>query len=449
MATRYVWSGATGAANGTSWTDAYTTLAAADAVDVAGDQILVAHDHNETASSSANVTYAFAGTNANPVHVVCVNRTTGAPANTAVVKTVGAYRFSIQGSDNGNTIQGLHIEAGNTATSNANIEFARTRKLRDCTLEIKSTANSSITNGWTGKSLWKNVWVKAAAAASIIVQDGFAGDFTWDGGGLLAGTASGILINSTISKNVTTLRNLDLSAMSTSTLVFNSVQEHMLGTIADCKLPAGWVESNLFNSTPAYNSRFSLYNCDAGNVNYNLRIADYAGTIVDETAIFRTDGVKLRSQANANIGFSLKSTTNANTKAWTTPLETDNIYRNYPGTSAEQAAFSAGTSKTVTVEIAHSAAAALDNSQIWLDVYCAGTAGSPLGVLATNKVESPATTPVVHTTSTEAWSGTAQTYRQKLQVTITPQMPGVITAKVGLATGNNVVVYIDPTITVT
>ena len=47
MAIYYVYSGAGGSNNGSSWANAFTTLTTAFATEVAGDTLYVAHDHAE------------------------------------------------------------------------------------------------------------------------------------------------------------------------------------------------------------------------------------------------------------------------------------------------------------------------------------------------------------------------------------------------------------------
>ena len=54
MAIYYVWSGAGGSANGSSWANAFTTLTMAFATEVAGDTLYVAHDHAESTASCAD-----------------------------------------------------------------------------------------------------------------------------------------------------------------------------------------------------------------------------------------------------------------------------------------------------------------------------------------------------------------------------------------------------------
>lgn len=265
---------------------------------------------------------------------------------------------------------------------------------------------------------------------------------------MLAGSANTILFNLLYQSATVDCVGLDLSALPAACVIFNTVYEDTSGTLTNCKLPASWAETSLTYSSVPYPARFAMYNCDSADTNYNTYGVTIAGAVVDNTTIYRDAGVKLRDQNNALTGYSLKCTTTSNAQEIIAPLVTDALLRNYPGTAAEVSAFAPGASKTVTVEITHSAAALLTDAQAWLEVSYRGTDGNSLGVVARTRRASPAATAVAHPTSTENWIGTAQTYKQKLQATITSQCPGVIEVRVFLATGNGVIVYVDPMITV-
>lgn len=447
MTTRYVWSGATGAGTGADWTNAYTALQSAVTAASAGDDIRVAHDHAETASSTAKVTYTIPGTLAAPTKVVCVNRTTGDAASTAEIKTVGAWGIDITAPSNEScvSIQGIKFIVADGGGGSANLGILYAKMFRDCTFELRGTGGA-IQVGYASKVRFENCWVKTANASSNLSVSSVA--FEWAGGGVLAGSAQTILFNVAGFSTTLTCSALDLSGLPTACVIFNSIYHANSGVLANCKLPASWAETSLVYEPVPFGSRYAMINCDVGNTNYNTRVADTGGKLIDETAIYRTDGFKVRNQAGTLVGFALKSTTNSSASETNIPLPTDALLRNYPGTPAEVAGFSAGAAKTVSVEIAHSAGAALTDAQIWLEVQCLGTSGFPLGVVKTNRRVSPVATAAAHPTSTEAWSGAAQTYKQRLSVTINPQAPGVIEARVYVATGNNVVVYIDPMITV-
>jgi hypothetical protein len=77
MAVYYVYSGAAGSNNGSSWVNAFTTLTTAFATEVAGDTLYVAHDHAE--STAGSITLTSSGTSSNPTKVVCVNRSGSVP----------------------------------------------------------------------------------------------------------------------------------------------------------------------------------------------------------------------------------------------------------------------------------------------------------------------------------------------------------------------------------
>ncbi len=450
MTTRYVWSDATGAGTGADWTNAYTTLAAAVTAAAAGDDILVAHDHNETASSSASVWYTLAGTRTSPVQVICVNRTSGNVTTGGLVKTVGDYSITLStaSAGGGGYVRGVKFHAGETGGGSAKIVVPQALRFRECVFDVSTTWSGGIDFSNVLDYTLEDTWVRLAASAhSINVGWSVPNYVQWRGGGVQSGHQAATLITYHYQRAQADLADLDLSAMPASASIFNTIWESCDGSIRDSKLPAGW-SGSLHSGGVPYGCRFGLYNCDSGDTNYNLLIADYAGTIADEVAIYRTDGFKLRNQANSEIGYALKLTTNGNATELFAQLKTDPLIRNFPGTGAEITGFTPGASKTLTVEIAHSAAAALTDAQVWLEVDYLGTDGSPLGVIARNRRASTLATAVAHASSAAAWSGAAQTYRQKLSITITPQAPGVIETRVCLATGNGVVVYVDPMVTV-
>ena len=101
MASYYVWSGAAGAANGTSWVNAYTTLTAALSGKAAGDVFYVAHDHAE--STAGAVTLTPTSSAASPTKIICVNRAGSVPPvsadrrATATIATSGANNLILNG----------------------------------------------------------------------------------------------------------------------------------------------------------------------------------------------------------------------------------------------------------------------------------------------------------------------------------------------------------------
>ena len=101
MAIYYVYSGAGGSNNGSSWANAFTTLTTAFATEVAGDTLYVAHDHAE--STAAQSRSRRPARLPNPTKVVCVNRAGSVPPvsadrrATAQVTTTGALDINLSG----------------------------------------------------------------------------------------------------------------------------------------------------------------------------------------------------------------------------------------------------------------------------------------------------------------------------------------------------------------
>src|SRR4051812_3366435 len=92
MASYYVRSGAGGSANGTSWANAYLTLAAAFSGKAAGDTFYVSEDHAETLGSTIILTSP--GTKANPCKIVCVNHAGSVPPVSADLRTTATITMT-------------------------------------------------------------------------------------------------------------------------------------------------------------------------------------------------------------------------------------------------------------------------------------------------------------------------------------------------------------------
>ena len=101
MTIYYVYSGAAGSNNGSSWTNAFTSLTTAFATEAAGDTLYVAHDHSE--SSGTALTLTSSGTISSPTKIVCVNRAGSVPPvsadrrATAQVATTGNTNITFVG----------------------------------------------------------------------------------------------------------------------------------------------------------------------------------------------------------------------------------------------------------------------------------------------------------------------------------------------------------------
>jgi hypothetical protein len=440
VADRYVWSGATGAANGTSWADAYTTLAAAAAVDTAGDTIYVAHDHAEN-STSAGLSYAWASSGfvaASWTRILCVNRSTNVVTTGAEIKTTGNYTISTNTTGQGLLFDGLSFVSGDTATGASAIiigqNAARAVRYKNTTFDLRSTSSNSIGAANVGRALLENCWAKFGNSAGAITPGNF---FKWTGGGLLSSSSGTTLVNAAAGVKIE-LSNLDLSGAPTTLNVFGNLS--VIGctaTISNSKMPDSWTGSVSSSEPTSPSTRVSLYNCDSADTNYRLIIKDFSGSIFSETTIVRTGGA---TDGTTPISWRMVCNSNANDSLY--PLISDPI-------SVWNE--TVGSALTITVEIVHDSVTALEDNEVWVDVEYLGTSGRPLGATVSDQRADVLTTAVAQTSSSEAWTTTGLTNpnKQKLSVSITPQEKGFITARACLAKAAAYTIYVDSKITVT
>ena len=148
MATIYVDSNAGGAADGTSWTDAYTTLQAGMDAWTTGDVIWMAHNHSESGSGAISLAYDTNSEETNPMVVYRVNSGTDAydpvdPSSpgTANINRTGSGTITIGNTnvDSACTFYGVYFKAAN-GTITTNNATQTTTRFFDCGLETTGSS---------------------------------------------------------------------------------------------------------------------------------------------------------------------------------------------------------------------------------------------------------------------------------------------------------------------
>lgn len=420
VTTYRVRSSAAGANNGTSWANAFTTLAAADAVDAAGDTILVAADHAESTAGAVSVAFV-AG-----VKVICVDHTIGENPTTvttgATVTNTTAANMSIGAQ--GVYFYGITFQCGSGQTGTRTLT---TLGMFDtCKMRMLSTgASSTITGG--NYNRWKDTTVRFADAGQSM---SYSARFDWNGGGLESGGTSPTALIS--DARGMAAENLDLSAANAAINIVASTAANQRLSIRNSRLPASW-SGALNSSTYAGGSVAELWNCDSGATNYKYQRAEYAGTIAQETTIIRSGGAN-----DKTTGFSYKLTGAAT-------LYFPSMTVNTPELVAWNEV--TGSSVTATVEIIHDSATALNDDEVWLDIRYLSSASYPLGASATTRRGLLAAAAAT-TSSTATWTTTGLTNpnKRKLSVSFTPQMKGFVIAIVRFAKASTSV-YVDPKVT--
>ena len=432
MATYYVKSGATGTADGSSWTNAFPTLVGAAAVDVAGDTIFVSHQHVEQPGTT--MTLAFAGTDAAPVRVICVNDSAFPPealSTTAVIGTAGAGNFIMSGNV---YFYGIKVAtAGTMALSNGifnTCTFESTTASKTFTIGTASSSNYGIT-------VFKECGVKLLTSSALQIYNG---DVFFTGGSILSGTTSSLFVGvwgqSGRGCGNISMSGFDFSNAPAGFSICNVVNASTVFSITNSKLPASWTGGLTSAGTvPSAGAQINLANCDSTDTNYRIWRLSYAGDIKSETTIVRTGGA-----SDGTTPLSWKFTSNGNSN-----------YRGSVLASPEIVVWNdtTGSAKTITVEVLTDGVTLADD-ECWLEVQYLGTSGFPLGAFITDAKVDVLAAPANQTASTEAWTTTGLTtpIKQKLSVTFTPQEKGFVHAKVILAKPSTTV-YVCPKASVT
>jgi hypothetical protein len=439
MAVYYVYSGAAGSNNGSSWANAFTTLTTAFATEAAGDTLYVAHDHAET--TAAAITLTSSGLLANPTKVVCVNRSGSVPPvsadrrATATVSTTGASNITFNGYTH---YDGVIFVAGNAA-NNANIILPNTAihslRFDNCSLRLGTTGTTQrifIANGALGGTYVElnNTTVSFAHTGQSI---DIAGMVSW------RNTPSAV-IGSAVPSFLFTLNSarggyvecfgVDLSALGSGKAIVSATGGGSTANVfrfLDCKLDAAVTKSG----APASHGStvIDFVRCGASGVNYNVFRQRLMGTLDQETTVVRVGGA---TDQTTPISWKVVTTANCH---YTLPFECPPV-----------AIWNDTTGSAVTATIECIGAALPNDDEVWLDLEYLGSGSSPQGSFVNDGKADLLVAAAAQTSSSETWGGSTAAF--KLAVTFTPQQKGWVYARVKCAKASSTF-YIDPLVTLT
>lgn len=426
MANRYVYSGAGGAATGADWANAHLTLAAAITASSAGDTFFVASDHSHNYGASTTLT--FKGTLTAPDRIVSVNRAGSVPPVAADVLAgalEGTNAASTNLTINGNFYSyGVTFAVGSGQSTSCDVRCGTSgsplQVYDNCQFHLLSTGTSSQIR-MPGLALAKIKLIapkfKFSATAQQIDIDG--GQLEVFGDPANSILASGSSVPTTLfaanAINLVVISGCDLSALS-GTLFGTLATPPADIRLVNCKLHA----SATITATPTVEGPLvSAISANSANNVARSERYHYRGTLTTETTIKRTTGA-----SDGATAYSWKLVTTANAKR-DFPLETfEGVVWNDAG----------GASKTLTVHTVTDNVT-LTDAEIWLEVEYLGDVSYPVTTLITDANATVLTTAANQASSTETWTTTGLTtpVKQKLEVTFTPQMAGLIRWKVKVA----------------
>jgi hypothetical protein len=446
----YVYSGAAGAADGSSWTDAYTNLAAAISGKSHSDRIFIANDHNHS-YGAASQTLSFpsgAPSSGTCFQIICVDRAGSVPPVAADV-TTGAVERCTSGSvtlrlEGHAYIEGVEFRTNDGGNDNgASLALLISANapgalyFKNCILRhAGGTSNSgSIIFGVS----------HAQSRESLIVMDNtnvqfnsvnqtwtIGGRVIWKGGSLL-GTAPTNMLRVRIGQHChLTAYGVDLSlAGSGKNLSLVSTGANGLMEFINCKLGASVTPVSGSSNGPG-GVRVDFVNCDDADTNHRFARHMWGGSIVQESTIVKSSGA---SDGTTALSFKAVSNSNAGIAF---PLLAAEIFGWIDSTG----------SKTFTVEIVTDNVT-LNDDEIWLEVEYLGTSGVPMSVIGNDRRATVLTTAAAQASSSVTWTttGLGTPTKQKLEVTGTVNEKGPFVARVYLAKASTTV-YIDPLVTV-
>lgn len=442
MTIYYVDSNATGTNNGTSWTNAWTSLGSAFTnVTTAGDVIYVSHQHNEQLTGDTTYTVGANHVTSNPLKIYSVDKNTNEVTTGAFIGHSSLNRsISFRGNLTGLYVCGVtfYVASGGTdfiafynAPSNAAAAV-----FESCSFVIIN--NSIYFRFYMGHSSTASLVILNLEFLNCSFQYGHISQYIEVGNAFLnfinCSMAVGSIYPTTLIRNgsggtIVSLIGCDLS--NNDEIFSQGSYGQVTGVLRQCRMKSGFV---LLNSTMTGSSvNATLLDCDSGDVHYRMAHADYFGTLQIDTGIYCNDNI-----ADTPLSWKIVSMATASAAM---PYKTPWISVYHSGTSAI----------TPYLEILRSGSStAFTDAEVWAEWSYKGTSGSTRASIANDRF-GPLGTPANQTTSSKTasdWTGeNATSWFGKIgpAASITPVEAGDLSFRICVGAPSTTV-YVDPQI---
>lgn len=431
MTTYYVNSGASGANNGTSWTDAWTSYTSLPSLS-SGDIVYFASTHADGPAANSTITLPTSGEGAYFYSVTAGTTTYAAGAE--IGPNTSSYGLTLNGSLEA---WGMSFRAGQNLYLQPDTNEGMT--LHNCVLKPGhqgSIGHAASVSGF-GPLLMVNCEISLAAdtsgaSASILGNTSYATypfSYPWQiiGGSITNATNRTGANARLLATSRTEIYGMDLSGLSSSCEIAGS---NSCGSLVNCKMPASFT---VLQST-SNSARVSLYNCLAGaeNDRINFDMGMDVGDIYESTTVYLSGGATSDDGGGGTQAFSHVLASNANAHAQS-PLFDDWYYVWNDTTGA------------VYLDIYVGGTEALDDSEVVATFLYMGTSGSE--AYSIERVQKTATSSASAHATGGTWSGTV-TNAHYIRAAVTVNEKGWIMARVAVIKAS-LTVYIDPRIVVT
>lgn len=420
-----------------TWTAPHARLENMCAWMADGDRGFASSDHTQTTT----VSFRFFTSPGNKSSFFSVDRTTGNIPPLAADITPGAAMATTGGSstyrvNGGGEVVGFTFTIGTGSDANVSLGVAATDGfywLKRCSFVLNSSASS-------GGIIFEQAAITKLRLDDCTVSFGAASQALLLG----SGSSGRIIINNlTLAGTLLTytfqvgsaldleVHASDFSAMTGSNTLFNGTASVLARMRAlNCKLSSSAPVVLMANNI-ADVCWVEIVNCDSGADGYRNEWHRGIGDITTETTITRTNGATDLVQKVSH-----KWVTTAN-PTLVGPLE---------GPVLSVWNRLVGSSRVATIELQSNAT--LFNDDIWVELEYLGSASSPESSIISTLPATRLTTHAAIATSTAPWdSSVGSPVYQKLQVTFTPQLVGMVVARIKMAKASQTV-YVDPKIVV-
>ena len=441
----YVDSAASGANDGTSWTDAYTAIASTLSV-AAGTQILIDDGHSEDLGSGSVTLDWTNGTMDSPVEIYSVDKADDSYSPGAYIYNGGSSNIDLKFEGNirvfgltGKCRRFLYMNSANAKTF---------QRYEDCTFGwAGGTGSKAFQIGRNSKPSELTHYISchfdcsgASISRNFICQNA---EFVFENCTFTeyAGTPSSELFTIGGVDCSLTLRGCDLSDLELSTkgfLVWQATEANFKVLVQACKLPSAvlWIDGTP-GSGQFRQSMLLVEGCTDGTISVPELGLTYKetqqGVVQSDLSRYRTGGADDGYQANAHSWEMVSSSMVGET---TLRLEAPELRR-----------WVDAGSQTITLYFA--GGATLQDDEFGIDVCSPSEAGSPTtrcAVVSTRMT--PLGTPAnLDADGSSTWNGSGVGTVQKIDVAIAPTVAGWVTVRPWLAKPSTTV-YIDPRIAV-